>query len=313
MSQENEWPYIPAYAGIPTFMHTEHTQNLDGVDMAVVGVPFDSGANSWRSGTRMGPRSIRENSLQIWGYNRHIGIAPTRELKVIDYGDIPCDPTNIDRAAAEITAVTSKIIAGGTKAAAMGGDHSISFPLIRAHAQKYGPLALVHFDAHTDTEQEENQDLHHGTPFSRAYEEGCLEPGAHIMVGIRGPVSDPEGYDQARALGAKILTIEECFSMGTAAIIEAIRSQVGDRQVYVTLDIDALDPAYAPGTGTPEVGGFNSFQMLQLVRGLEGLNIIGCDLVEVNPLYDHGAITSILAANLLFELLSVMGKPFIRS
>ena len=301
------YEFIPAYMGISTFMHAKHTRDLNGVDMAVVGIPFDSGAASWRSGTRHGPGAIRENSKQIWGYNRHLDISPTQELNFIDYGDIECDPTSIDRTADAITAGISELLAANVRVMALGGDHSITYPLLRAHAEKFGPVALIHFDSHTDCYQVIPQ-LEHGTPFWLAIRDGFIDTDAYIQVGIRGPQSEAGELEEAKSLGADTLTIEKCFEMGTAEIIKHLRKKVGDRPVYVTLDIDSIDPAYAPGTGTPEVGGFTSFQMLQMVRGLEGLNLIGADVVEVNPHYDHGAITSILAANLAFELLSVMGK-----
>ena len=305
-NQPNELPFIPAYMGISTFMHTPHTRHLDGVDMAVVGVPFDSGATSWRSGTRFGPRSVRENSQQIWGFNRHLNIAPTHDRQVIDYGDIECDPTNIDRTADAITAAVAHILAANVKVMAIGGDHSISYALLRAHAQKYGPVAVVHFDSHTDTYRGITE-LEHDSSFSLAIRDGFIDTNAYIQVGIRAPQGSRNELEDARDLGARVLTIEECFELGIPSLVNTIRHHVGNRPVYVTLDIDAVDPAYAPGTGTPEVGGFNSYQMLHLVRGLAGLNVIGADQVEVNPHYDHGGITSILAANLIFELLSVMG------
>ncbi len=299
--------FIPAYMGISTFMHAKHTRNLTDVDMAVVGIPFDSGAASWRSGTRHGPGSIRENSKQIWGYNRHLNISPTKDLSFIDYGDIECDPTNIDRAADAITAGVATLLAQDIRVMSLGGDHSIAYPLLRAHAEKFGPVALIHFDSHTDCYQVIPQ-LEHGTPFHLAIRDGFVDTEAYVQVGIRGPQSEVGELEEAESLGADVLTIEKCFEMGTSAIVDHIRKKVGNRPVYITLDIDSIDPAYAPGTGTPEVGGFTSFQMLQMVRGLAGLNVIGADLVEVNPHYDHGAITSILAANLAFELLSVMGQ-----
>ena len=299
--------FIPAYMGISTFMHAKHTRDLTDVDMAVVGIPFDSGAVSWRSGTRHGPGSIRENSKQLWGYNRHLGICPTKDVNFIDYGDIECDPTSIDRSADAITAGVLELLKQDVRVMSLGGDHSITYPLLRAHAEKFGPVALVHFDSHTDCYQVIPQ-LEHGTPFHLAIRDGFVDTSAYVQVGIRGPQSNEGELKEAEDLGADVLTIEKCFEMGTSAIVDHIRQKVGDRPVYVTLDIDSIDPAYAPGTGTPEVGGFTSFQMLQMVRGLAGLNVIGADLVEVNPHYDHGAITSILAANLAFELLSVMGK-----
>lgn len=304
--------FIPAYMGVSTFMHAKHTRSLTDVDMAVVGIPFDSGAVSWRSGTRHGPGSIRENSKQLWGYNRHIGIWPTKDLNFIDYGDIECDPTSIDRSADAITAGVAELLAQDVRVMSLGGDHSITYPLLRAHAQKFGPVALIHFDSHTDCYQVIPQ-LEHGTPFHLAIRDGFVDTDAYVQVGIRGPQSNEDELKEAESLGADVLTIEKCFELGTSAVVDHIRQKIGDRPVYVTLDIDSIDPAYAPGTGTPEVGGFTSFQMLQLVRGLAGLNVIGADLVEVNPHYDHGAITSILAANLAFELLSVMGKKLVKT
>lgn len=294
-----------AYAGIPSFMRLPVSRELEEVDVAIIGVPFDSGATSWRSGTRLGPRHIRANSLQLWGYNRVLGIGPLDVLQVVDYGDVTIEPTSIEKTAENITTETAQILATNTRIIALGGDHSITFPLLKAYAGKYGPLAVVHFDSHTDT-YAYLETLEHGTPFYLALKEGFINPQAYIQVGIRGPLWEPDEVTDARALGAKVLTIETCFEMGIPAVIAAIQTRIGRRPLYVSLDIDAVDPAFAPGTGTPEVGGFSSYQILQLVRGLKGLNLVGCDLVEVNPAYDSGDITGILAANLVFELLSLM-------
>jgi agmatinase/guanidinopropionase len=294
-----------AYAGIPSFMRLPVSRELDEVDVAIMGVPFDSGATSWRSGTRLGPRHIRMNSLQLWGYNRVLNVGPLDVLRVVDYGDITVEPTSIAETAENITAETAHILATNTSLIALGGDHSITFSLLKAYAAKYGPLAVVHFDSHTDT-YGYLETLEHGTPFYLALKEGYIDPEAYIQVGIRGPLWEPEEVANAEALGAKVLTIEACFEMGISAVTAAVQAYIGRRPLYVSLDIDAIDPAFAPGTGTPEVGGFNSYQMLQLVRGLRGLNLVGCDLVEVNPAYDSGDITGILSANLVFEVLSLM-------
>ncbi len=302
----NEHDFIPAYHGIATFMGCAHTRNTADADFAIVGVPLDSGAASWRSGTRQGPRSIRENSLQIWGHNRHLNITPKREFKVVDFGDVVLEPINLAEAAENITATTSAILETNTQQLTLGGDHSITHPLLKAHAEKYGPLAVIHIDSHTDTYQNLEY-LEHGNPFWLAMRDGYIDPAAYIQVGIRGPQSEPGEIEEAQSIGARVVTIEECFELGMPALAELVRQHVGDRAVYISLDIDGVDPAYAPGTGTPEVGGFTSFQMLWLLRGLTGLNIVGADLVEVNPLYDAGAMTSILAANLAFELLCLMG------
>ncbi|MEZ4514294.1 MAG: agmatinase [Chloroflexota bacterium] len=296
--------HLMAYAGIPTFMRRPASRDLEDIDVAIVGIPFDSGAASWRSGTRFGPRKIRENSLQIWGHNRVLKASPLETLNVGDYGDIAVDPTNINTTVDQIVAEVSAIIAADTQVISLGGDHSITYPLLKAHAAKYGPLAVVHFDSHTDTYRFDH--VQHATPFYFGLAEGLIDKEAYIQVGIRGPVEEPNEIEDAEAQGARVLTIEQCFDMEVPAIIEAIHAHVGNRPVYVSLDIDAIDPAYAPGTGTPEVGGFTSYQMLQLVRGLRGLNTVGFDLVEVSPAYDHGDVTSILAANLVFEFLSLL-------
>lgn len=298
--------HMQPFAGIPTFMRRPATRSYDGVDVVVVGIPFDGGT-SYRSGTRMGPRKIREASVMLWGYNTIQKVAPLDVLQVVDYGDVNVVPVNIDATMEVVTAEVSDILAAGPMVISLGGDHSLTFPLLRAHAAKYGPLAVVHFDSHPDTWESEfgGQMCSHGTPFRRAIEEGLIDTQAYIQVGIRGSTSGPNDLEDARQLGARVMPIEEVFERGISAVSQYIHQMMGNRRVYVSLDIDAVDPAYAPGTGTPEVGGLTSFQMMQLVRGLRGLNIVGFDLVEVNPTYDHSDITSILAANLAFEFLSL--------
>ncbi len=295
--------HLMAFAGIPTFMRQPATRDLKDADVAIVGVPFDSGANSFRSGARFGPRKIRELSLIMWGYNQALGVAPLDVLTVVDYGDVDVVLVDIEESIRSITAEVSEILAAGPTVIALGGDHSISLPLLRAHAGKFGPMALIHFDSHSDTS---DRQYDHGTPFRHAINEGLIDTDAYIQVGIRGPKDAPGDIAEAESLGASVLMIDTCFEMGIPAIVETIRKRIGSRQVYVSLDIDAVDPAYAPGTGTPEIGGFSSYQILQMVRGLRGLNLVGFDLVEVSPPYDHGDITSILAANLAFEFLSLL-------
>jgi len=207
-----------------------------------------------------------------------------------------------------ITNEVKNILDEDVRVIALGGDHSITLPLLRAHNLKYGELAVVHFDSHPDTwEWEyENQPYSHGTPFSRALEENLIDTNAYIQVGIRGSTTGPDDITDAKEMGAKVMTIDQVFESGIPTVINEIHDIIGDRPLYVSLDIDAVDPAFAPGTGTPEVGGLSSYQILQLVRGLQGLNIVGFDLVEVSPPYDHGDITSILAANLAFEFMSLL-------
>jgi len=298
---------LEPFHGIPTFLRLPASRDLAGIDVAIVGIPFDSGT-SYRSGTRFGPRKIRESSLMIWGFNRVLNIAPANELKIVDYGDIGVIPVDIRATMENITIDTKNILDQDVKVLALGGDHSISLPLLRAHAAKYGELAVIHFDSHPDTWDEEydDQPYSHGTPYRRAIEEKLINPKAYIQVGIRGPISEATDIIEPEEMGVNIQTIEKVLNGGIPATIDEIHQTIGDRPVYVSLDIDAVDPAFAPGTGTPEVGGLSSYQMLQLVRGLQGLNIIGFDLVEVSPPYDHSEITSILAANLAFEFLSLL-------
>ena len=295
---------LEAFAGIPTFMRQPAGRNMKGIDVAVVGIPFDGGAASFRSGTRMGPRKIRESSLTIWGYNRILDVGPLDVLKLVDYGDIAVQPPDIETTMGLIARDAQSIVNAGIKMISLGGDHSISYPLLKAHAARYGPLAVVHFDSHCDTE---GGYRNHGTPFADAHKAGLIDAGAYVKVGIRGPIFHSEELKTAEQQGARIFTIEQCMEDGIPLVIDHIHDIIGDKQVYVSLDIDAVDPAYAPGTGTPEVGGFTSYQILQLVRGLKGLNTVGFDLVEVSPPYDSpGEITSLLAANLAYEFLSLL-------
>jgi len=295
------------FMGITTFGRQPHTRDVTGVDVAIVGAPFDSGA-SHRSGARFGPRKIREMSLLLWGYNNALDIAPFKALKVIDYGDLDIIPVNIEDTYANIETEVRRLLEAGTTVLTLGGDHSIALPLLRAHAKQHGALAVVHFDSHPDTWSSEfgERPYSHGTPFRRAIEEKLIDTAAYVQIGIRGPTTGAHDWRDARDLGARVMTLDEALSIGVAAALQQIREQVGARKVYVTFDIDAVDPAFAPGTGTPEVGGFTSHQALQLVRGLQGLNLIGFDVVEVSPPYDHGDITAILAANLAFEFLSLI-------
>jgi agmatinase len=311
LSEQYENPaygaHLQPFAGIPTFMRQPASRALAGADVAIVGVPYDSGA-SFRSGARFGPRKIREASLLLWGYNTVLRCAPAEELRVVDYGDVDVIPVDIEATMGAIAAEVGAVLKQGVAVVALGGDHSITLPLLRAHAARFGPLAVVHFDSHPDTWEREYAEhrYSHGTPFRRAIEEGLIDTAAYVQVGIRGPVSSASDLDEARRLGAHIVTIHQALDMGTSAVAAEIHQAADQRPVYVSLDIDAADPAYAPGTGTPEVGGFTSYQLLQLVRGLAGLNLAGFDLVEVCPPYDHGDITAILAANLTFEFLSLL-------
>jgi len=295
--------HLLAYAGIPTFMRQPASRELTGVDVAIVGIPFDSGATSFRSGARLGPRKIREASVTMWGYHRTLRVAPLQMLNVVDYGDVTVEPTSIELTLDHIAGQVADVLSSAARVVALGGDHSITLALLRAHAARWGPLALVQFDAHSDAWPGK---VDHGTFFRYAVQEGLLDARACVQAGIRGSLCEADDLEAASRLGAQVLTIDACFEMGIPAIVRAIRETVGQRPVYVSLDLDAVDPAYAPGVGTPEVGGFSSYQMLQLVRGLQGLNLAGMDLVEVSPPYDSAEITSLLAATLAFDFVSLL-------
>lgn len=301
--------HLQPFAGIPSFMRQPATRELEGFDVAIIGIPYDGGT-SHRSGTRFGPRKIREASLMLWGYHHMQRVAPLEILRVADYGDIDVSPVDIEATNTAITNEVTAVLKTGARVIALGGDHSIALPLLRAHAAQFGPLAVVHFDSHCDTGTPEfsGRPYSHGTPFRYALAEGLIDKSAYLQIGIRGPSSRSTYRSEAQTLGARVITIDEAFELGMPAIIKDIHERVGNRRLYISLDIDAADPAYAPGTGTPEVGGFTSYQLLQLVRGLAGLDLIGFDLVEVSPPYDHGDITAILAANLAFEFLALLAR-----
>ena len=295
------------YAGIATFGRVPFATDPTGAVVAILGVPYD-GAVSYRSGTRFGPRAIREQSLLLWGYNNAQQVAPFTSRKIVDLGDVDVVPPDILATHEQIELAANRVLAAGSKLLSLGGDHSISLPLLRAHAKRHGPVAVIHFDAHPDTWDSEypGQPYSHGTPFKRAIEEGLIDTTAYVQLGIRGPTAGPQDYADALALGARMITLDEFRRRSLEDVLQEVRAQVGSRPTYVTLDIDVVDPAFAPGTGTPEVGGLTSYEMLQLVRGLRGVNLVGFDLVEVSPPYDHSNITAILAANLAFEFLSLL-------
>lgn len=295
------------FAGIATFGRAPHVLKAAGADVAILGVPYDS-ATSNRSGTRFGPRAIREQSLLLWGYNNVQQVAPFQELKLVDLGDVDVIPVDVLATHRSIEVAARRSLADQAALITLGGDHSISLPLLRAHHARHGPLAVIHFDAHPDTWDSEypGHKYSHGTPFVRAIEEGLIDRAAYFQIGIRGPTGGPQDYVDAVNLGARMITLEEFRSRDVASVLTEVQARVGHRPTYVTLDIDCVDPAFAPGTGTPEVGGLTSCEILQLVRGLKPLNCVGFDLVEVSPPYDHAGITAILAANLIFEFLSLL-------
>jgi agmatinase len=297
----------PRFAQPATFMRLPHQTELAGVDVAIVGVPFDGGT-SYRSGARLGPREIRAQSSLIRLYSYFLKVSPFETLTIVDAGDIDAPPVGIDGAYAAIETGLARVHATGAMPLVAGGDHSISLPCLRAAAAAHGPLALVQFDAHIDTWGDYfGGKYFHGSPFRRAIEERLIDPARYVQVGIRGPMyGEDEDFPFQRDLGVTTIDIGMVKRDGVTATMRRVREIVGSGAVYVTFDIDAVDPAFAPGTGTPEVGGLTSYEAQELVRGLVGLNMIACDVVEVAPVFDGpGQITALLAANLMFELLCV--------
>ena len=300
----------PRFAQPATFMRLPHQTDLTHVDVAILGVPYDSGT-SYRSGARLGPREIRAQSSLIRPYSYFQHVSPFEELTIVDAGDVDAPPVGIEPAHAAIESGVTRILEAGATPLVVGGDHSISLPCLRAAAKRHGPLALVQFDSHIDTWGDYfGGKYFHGSPFRRAIEERIIDPAAYAQIGIRGPMyGDEEDFAFQRKSGVTTIDIRMVKSGGVAATMARVRAIVGSRPVYVTFDIDCVDPAYAPGTGTPEVGGVTSYEAQELVRGLAGVNLVGCDVVEVAPVFDGpGQITALLAANLMFELLCVIAK-----
>jgi agmatinase len=297
----------PRYAGWTTFARLPRLEDVSHADVAVVGVPFDS-AVTYRPGARFGPNAIRQGSRLIRGYNPALDIKPFEVCQFADAGDIACNPFDIGEAVDQIATQLTDLLSKGTRAVILGGDHSVALPSLRAAHSVHGPMALVHFDAHLDTwDGFYGADVTHGSPFRRAFEEGLLLDRS-LHVGVRGSIYDRKDLVEDASFGFSCITCREIDALGADGIVERIRERVGDAPVYVSVDIDVLDPAHAPGTGTPEAGGMSSRELLEVVRGLDSVNLVGADVVEVSPAYDHAEITAIAAANVTWELLSVFGR-----
>jgi agmatinase len=296
---------IPRFAGISTFMRLPHIPDASRLDVALIGVPYDGGT-SYRGGARFGPRHVREQSSIIRPYHPVLDLSPFERLRVADYGDLPVNPLSIEDTDARITAALKPVLDAKTIPICVGGDHSILLPILRAVHAAHGPVALIQLDAHSDTwDQYWGMKYSHGTPVRRAVEEGLLAEPHILQVGLRGQLYDAHDMDFGKEHNIGVVTAEEFHEHGLAPVREKLKAFQG-LKVYLTLDIDVVDPAFAPGTGTPQVGGLSSIQILNLVRVLRGLNFVGCDLVEVAPQYDSAEITSLLAANLLFEQLCLL-------
>ncbi len=297
---------VPRFAGLPTFMRLPIAKP-DEVDIAIVGVPFDGGTTN-RTGARHGPREIRNQSSLVRRVHHVTGLSPFDRIKAGDCGDAPINPLDLTQSLDSIRDFFAQIHAARARPLTAGGDHLISLPILRAVASK-GPVGLIHFDAHSDTyDSFFGNRYNHGTPFRRAIEEGLLDPKRMIQIGIRGAISDASNYDFARDAGVRIVFIEEFAERGPKSVMQEARKLVADRPTYVSFDIDALDPSIAPGTGTPEIGGITTREAQALVRLLEGVNIIGADLVEVSPPLDQTGATALAGATLMFELLCVMAS-----
>jgi agmatinase len=294
----------PRFSGITTFMRLPHIPRPEELDIALIGIPFDGGT-TYRSGPRFGPRSVREQSAIIRPWNPVLNVNPFSQWRIADYGDLSINPLSLDDTYARITSQLNEVADAGARAICVGGDHSILLPILRAVHRKHGPVALVQFDAHNDTWAGYfGSPNSHGTPVRRAVEEGLLLQGSVLQVGLRGQVYSKDDFEFGSQHKFNVITAEQFHRQGLAPVEKVLRRFRG-QPLYFTLDIDAVDPAFAPGTGTPQVGGFSSFQILELVRALKGHSLVGADLVEVSPSYDNGNITSLLAANLLYEMLCV--------
>jgi guanidinobutyrase len=298
---------MPRCGGIATMMRLPFQSDAAGLDAAFVGIPFDIGTSN-RPGTRLGPRQIRDESRMLRPYNVATFAAPFESLQVADIGDVPINTFNLLKSMDIIERFyTDTILAHGCTPLTLGGDHTIVLPILRAMAKKHGPVGLVHIDAHADINDEMfGEKIAHGTPFRRAMEEGLLDGNRVVQIGLRGTGYSADEFDWSRDQGFRVVPAEECWHRSLTPLMAEVRQQLGAGPVYFSFDIDGIDPAYAPGTGTVEIGGLTVPQALEIVRGLRGINLVGCDLVEVSPPYDPFGSTSVLAANLLFEMLCVL-------
>jgi agmatinase len=297
---------IPRFAGVRTFMRAPHVTDLDGVDVAVYGIPFDT-ATSYRTGPRFGPEAIRSASALIRPYHPALEVDVVETLSIVDYGDVPVSPGDTERTYGQIEEALAPIVEAGVFPAAMGGDHSITLAELRAVARRHGPLALVQLDAHADTwEQYFGQRYFHGTTFKRAVEEGLLDAGTSVQAGMRGSIYAADDLAQARGLGFTVLASEELRVLGPQEFAQLVHRTVAERPVFLSFDVDFLDPAFAPGTGTPEIAGFSTAEAVAFLRALRGIKLAGCDVVEVSPPYDGpGQQTALAGANVMFELLAL--------
>lgn len=297
---------MPRFGGIATFMRLPGNSDPSDLDVAVVGVPLDIGTSN-RPGARFGPRGIRSESVLIRPYNMATRAAPFDSLRIDDTGDVATNPFNLLDAVDRIERHFDELLADDVITVSMGGDHTVVLPILRAMHKVHGPVGLVHVDAHTDINDTMfGEQVTHGTPFRRAVEEGLLDGDRVVQIGVRGTGYAADDFDWSREQGFRVVQAEECWHKSLTPLMAEVREKVGGGPVYLSFDIDGLDPAFAGGTGTPEVGGLTTIQGIEIIRGCAGLDLVGCDLVEVAPAYDPTGNTSLVAANLLYEMLCVL-------
>jgi agmatinase len=297
---------IPRYAGPATFARLPMIDDVSDIDIALLGIPFDTGV-SYRPGARFGPSHVRQSSRLLRPYNPAVDVSPFSKFQIADAGDIGVNPFDLDEAIRDIEYGSRALHERAKRVVSIGGDHTIALPLLRTMAAKHGPISVIHFDAHLDTwDTYFGAAYTHGTPFRRASEEGLIDKDGSMHVGVRGPLYSKKDLSDDADLGFDIFSATEFDYLGFAGAIERIAARVEDRPVYVSIDIDVLDPAHAPGTGTPEAGGITSRELLGIIRSFSKLNLVGADVVEVAPAYDHAEITGIAAAHVIYELLCAM-------
>lgn len=297
---------MPRFGGIATFMRLPGTSEPADLDVAIVGVPLDIGT-SWRPGARFGPRGIRSESVMTRPYNMATKAAPFDKLRIDDTGDVAINTFNLLDSVDRIEAHYDQLLTNDLIPVSMGGDHTIVLPILRALTKKTGPVGLVHVDAHTDINDTMfGEKIAHGTPFRRAVEEGLLDPERVVQIGVRATGYADDDFEWSRDQGFRVVQAEDCWHKSLTPLMEEVREQVSGGPVYLSFDIDGLDPSVAQGTGTPEIGGLTSIQGMEIIRGCKGLDLVGCDLVEVAPVYDTSGNTAHLAANLLYEMLCVL-------
>ncbi len=298
---------VPRFAGPSTYCRLPELRDVPYCDVAILGVPFDAGT-SYRPGARFGPQAIRQASRHLrTNFHPSYDTEPFRTLQVADAGDVACNPYNIEEAIGQIETAATELLQQAPVIVSLGGDHTIAVPLLRAMHARHGPVALVHFDAHLDTwDTYFGAPYTHGTPFRRAAEEGLFDDKSSMHVGIRGPLYSRDDLERDAELGFKVVHCDDLEQNGADHVARRIRDRVGDAPLYLSIDIDVLDPAHAPGTGTPEIAGLSSRELVNIVRGLQGLNLIGADIVEVAPAYDHAEITSLAAATIAYEMINLV-------